>query len=340
MSDKEFVIEMEDDTEGHGVRRAIVEPEEAEWLEERLRRDSGKTNFRITLRDEDEEDTEGHDGGATLRLNLVDDDDTEGHAIAIHFPSRADADAFRRRLLVTGVLVGTVALGAAGGVGLSALQSDDRAPARPVRPSHRHTPTPRRQRPTRARVRVERPWPMLRHTPTTRRQRPTRARVRVERHRPRADRWTSHEARAAAMADAQAYANYQEAAANEGARQGGGTQVGPMDVNEARALQAAGASSVDADSDIGIMDASGAAAGTNTGPMDVNEARALQAAGASTVDPDSDIGIMDASGAAAGTSTGAPTYVDAARHQALQNQAAADDDASPDPHNIGGPAPR
>jgi hypothetical protein len=124
MSDKEFVIDMEDDTEGHGGHGLkIVDSDDRDWLEDRLRKDSGKSKFRITLGDED--DTEGHGGGgSTLRLNLADDDDTEGHAIAIHFPSRAEADAFRRRLLVTGVLVGTVALGAAGGVGLSALQSD------------------------------------------------------------------------------------------------------------------------------------------------------------------------------------------------------------------------
>ncbi len=124
MSEKEFVIDMEDDTEGHGgIGAKIVESGDVDWLEDRLRKDSGKSRFRITLGDED--DTEGHGGGgSTLLLNLVDDDDTEGHAIAVHFPSRAEADAFRRRLLVTGVLVGTVALGAAGGIGLSALQSD------------------------------------------------------------------------------------------------------------------------------------------------------------------------------------------------------------------------
>src|SRR6188474_330384 len=99
MSDKDFVIDMEDDTEGHGgIGLRIVESGDADWLEDRLRKDSGKSRFRITLGDED--DTEGHGtgGGTTLRLNLADDDDTEGHAIAVHFPSRAEADAFRRRL--------------------------------------------------------------------------------------------------------------------------------------------------------------------------------------------------------------------------------------------------
>jgi hypothetical protein len=124
MSDQKIVIDLEDDTEGHKFSRGIVEPDDAEWLEDRLRRDSGKTTFRVVMRDEGE-DTEGHAfEGTTLRVSLQDEDDTEGHAIAIHFPSRADADAFRRRLLVTGVLVGSVALGTAGGIGLSALQSD------------------------------------------------------------------------------------------------------------------------------------------------------------------------------------------------------------------------
>ncbi|MDQ4036133.1 MAG: hypothetical protein M3153_09390 [Chloroflexota bacterium] len=125
MTDKNFVIELDDDTEGHGLPQGIVEPDDSQWLEEKLRTDSGKRSFRISVLDEDD-DTEGHAfrGGPVVRVSLGDEDDTEGHAIAIHFPSRTEADAFRRRLMVTGVLVGTVALGAASGVGLSALQSD------------------------------------------------------------------------------------------------------------------------------------------------------------------------------------------------------------------------
>ncbi len=71
MSDKEFVIDMEDDTEGHGLGGLkVVESGDADWLEDRLRKDSGKSRFRITLGDED--DTEGHGGGGTtLRLNLA-----------------------------------------------------------------------------------------------------------------------------------------------------------------------------------------------------------------------------------------------------------------------------
>ncbi|MCA1569392.1 MAG: hypothetical protein LC798_03515 [Chloroflexi bacterium] len=122
MSDQEFVIELEEDTEGHASRRAIVETDDADWLEQKVRSDSGTK--RLRLLPDDSDDTEGHGATITVRAVLADDDDTEGHAIALRFPSRTDADAFRRRLLMTGVLVGTVALGAAGGVGLSALQSD------------------------------------------------------------------------------------------------------------------------------------------------------------------------------------------------------------------------
>ena len=124
MSDSEFVIDVETgDTEGHLAGRGVVEPEDADWLEQKLRGDGGPVRFRILSDDSD--DTEGHGGTITVRARIAgDDDDTEGHAIAIHFPSRKEADAFRRRLLVTGVLVGTVALGAAGGAGLASMQTD------------------------------------------------------------------------------------------------------------------------------------------------------------------------------------------------------------------------
>jgi len=121
MTDQEFIIELEDDAEGHSGR-GIVETDDAAWLEQKLRSDSGTKRLRVLPDNRD--DTEGHASDILVLAMLEDEDDTEGHAIAIHFPSRAEADAFRRRLLVTGVLVGTVALGAAGGLGLSALQSD------------------------------------------------------------------------------------------------------------------------------------------------------------------------------------------------------------------------
>lgn len=133
MTDQEIFIELDDDTEGHQAYRGSVTAKDTEWLQETLRSDSGteggQKRFRMLPADGDDtadgEDTEGHALGRTLAVRVIgEDDDTEGHAISIHFPSRTEADAFRRRLLVTGALVGTVALGAAGGAGLSALQSD------------------------------------------------------------------------------------------------------------------------------------------------------------------------------------------------------------------------
>ncbi len=115
MSDQQFVIEL--GTDG----RATVEPRDGAWIEEKLR---GEPTARLRLRPDDS-DTEGHGFAATqIRVLVDDEDDTEGHAISIHFPSAAAAAAFRKRLLVTGVLVGTVAVGAAGGAALSSLQSD------------------------------------------------------------------------------------------------------------------------------------------------------------------------------------------------------------------------
>jgi hypothetical protein len=95
-----------------------------EWLDEALRRKPGSA--RVRIRPSDEDDAEGH-GAATRRTVTVlveTDDDTEGHAISLHFPSAQEAEAFRKRLLVTGVLVGAVALGAAGGYALTSVQPD------------------------------------------------------------------------------------------------------------------------------------------------------------------------------------------------------------------------
>lgn len=125
MTDQDLVIELQpDDTEGHSARWRITD--EDGWLKERLGRDPGAT--RITLKASDDDDVEGHGGSATVALRAFEgDDDTEGHAIAVHFPSREEADAFRRRLLVTGVLAGTIAVGTVAGIGLANMPAQ--APA-------------------------------------------------------------------------------------------------------------------------------------------------------------------------------------------------------------------
>ncbi|HUF06721.1 MAG TPA: hypothetical protein VMP86_04945 [Candidatus Binatia bacterium] len=122
MTDEQYVIELEpDDTEGQ-LYRAAVAPEDQDWLRDKLGREPGS---RIVLRASDDDDTEGHllRSAVTVRV-ASDDDDTEGHAISVHFPTKEEADAFRKRLLLAGALAGTIALGAAGGAGLANLSSD------------------------------------------------------------------------------------------------------------------------------------------------------------------------------------------------------------------------
>ena len=269
MSDKEFVIDMEDDTEGHSGLR-IVESGDADWLEDRLRKDSGKSRFRITLGDED--DAEGHGAdGTTLRLNLADDDDTEGHAIAVHFPSRADADAFRQRLLVTGVLVGTVALGAAGGIGLSALQSDAGsagAGSAAVTQSGQDWEAQRVQQSAGAGSAAV-----------------TQAGQDWEAQRQQQSVAGSAGAGSAAITQSGQDWEAQRVQQSAGAGSAAVTQAGPMDAHEAPAFEGlsaadqayadrlamqaasapAAAAATDADSDLGIMDGSGAAASESDG---------------------------------------------------------------------------
>jgi hypothetical protein len=123
MGDHDLVIELEpDDTQGHATLRVT---DDDGWLRERLGRDAGSR--RITLAPDDD-DVEGHAMGSSIALRAFEgDDDTEGHAIAVHFPSREEADAFRRRLMLTGVLAGTIAVGAVAGVGLANLSSAETA---------------------------------------------------------------------------------------------------------------------------------------------------------------------------------------------------------------------
>ena len=119
MTDQDLLIELEpDDTQGHATLRVT---DDDGWLKDRAG-ESGST--RITLKAIG--DTEGHEASSTVTLRAFgDDDDTEGHAISVHFPSREEADAFRRRLMLTGVLAGTIAVGAVAGIGVANLPSDD-----------------------------------------------------------------------------------------------------------------------------------------------------------------------------------------------------------------------
>jgi hypothetical protein len=104
-----------------------IQADDPTWVRERLERPPSIPRILVTLRDS-EDDTEGHIAGSIIRLRAYEDEgDTEGHAIAVHFPTREEADAFRRRLVLTGALTGTLVLGAAGGFGLANLVAADPA---------------------------------------------------------------------------------------------------------------------------------------------------------------------------------------------------------------------
>lgn len=131
MGDEQYVIELEDaDTEGQALRWKFAPEDDDAWLQQALRREPGSARIRIRAI-EDEDDTEGHRArlGPYVRVLAESDDDTAGHAISIHFPSLEEADAFRRRLLATGLIVGSVALGATVGGALAGQASTGPAEA-------------------------------------------------------------------------------------------------------------------------------------------------------------------------------------------------------------------
>lgn len=101
-----------------------LQADDPEWIRQRLESRSG--DARVVLKPIDDDlDIEGHAMGSTLRLQAFDDeDDTEGHAISVHFPSGEEAAAFRRRLVLTGALTGTLVVGAAGGFGLANIANN------------------------------------------------------------------------------------------------------------------------------------------------------------------------------------------------------------------------
>jgi hypothetical protein len=126
MTGEQFTIDLGDD------QRAVVVPEDAAWLRDKLRQEPGSTRIRLRY---DGDEVEGHRQGGGLGVRVIAEDDTEGHAIAIHFPSRGEADAFRKRLMLSGVLAGTVALGTAAGIGLANVSAPDAATSGAVQSS-------------------------------------------------------------------------------------------------------------------------------------------------------------------------------------------------------------
>ena len=116
------------DTAGLALDFEPATTEDQQWLLNRIERGA---QGRVLVRLDDDQDVAGHFAGQDLtvvRVVVQDDEmDTVGHAISIRLPSAAEAEEFRRRVLLTGVLVGAVVLGSAGAV-LAVSQGAD-APA-------------------------------------------------------------------------------------------------------------------------------------------------------------------------------------------------------------------
>jgi hypothetical protein len=84
-----------------------------------------RQQMRVQIDPTEEGDTEGHvlATKALVSLRLLDDeDDTEGHAISVHFPTAEAARDFRKKLMLTGAIVGSVTIAGLGvGAGLSQI---------------------------------------------------------------------------------------------------------------------------------------------------------------------------------------------------------------------------
>jgi hypothetical protein len=121
MSDEPIVIKIEgDDTQGHASAVEWTSDDEA-WIKQLS--EAGKP---VRIRIPADDDTEGHAASAVVSVVVAaDDDDTEGHAISLHFPSAQEANDFRRKVLATGLITATIAIGAVGGAALASSAAGD-----------------------------------------------------------------------------------------------------------------------------------------------------------------------------------------------------------------------
>ena len=103
------------------VPMAFPDGETERRLNARLRSGDERA-LKVRIAPAGDQDVEGHALAGAERSVLIKvglDDDTEGHAISVRFPSAADADKFRRRLMTVGLLTGSVAIGSVGAVAIS-----------------------------------------------------------------------------------------------------------------------------------------------------------------------------------------------------------------------------
>src|SRR5438034_1062900 len=104
----QFIVDLDD-----GQQAVIAEAAEARrFLRARLA-EGDNLRTRIALRSSG--DVEGHAAsGDTVAVTLEVEGDTEGHALSLRFPTPQAARDFEKRMLATGLLVGTIAVGAIG----------------------------------------------------------------------------------------------------------------------------------------------------------------------------------------------------------------------------------
>jgi hypothetical protein len=114
----QFIVELDD-----GQKAVIAETVEAERLLRGRLPEGDNLRTRIALSGDG--DVEGHTAsGNSVAVTLEIEGDTEGHALSLRFPTPQAARDFEKRMLATGVLVGTIAVGAVGiGLSQSAAQS-------------------------------------------------------------------------------------------------------------------------------------------------------------------------------------------------------------------------
>jgi hypothetical protein len=95
----------------------------------RLLEDGGSVSMKIAAGPE--ADTVGHAAG-TVAVTAMIADDVEGHTLSLRFANPAQAIEFQKRLIVTGAIVATVAVGAVGAASVSSPAQDARVGTAPA----------------------------------------------------------------------------------------------------------------------------------------------------------------------------------------------------------------
>ena len=111
MSAQELIYTLQLD-DGTAVEARAADAESAERLRKAVKDPAPK---RLWVKEAPAADTAGHVlANDALALSITIEGDVEGHTMTLRFPSAADAREFQKRLLITGVLAASLAVGAVG----------------------------------------------------------------------------------------------------------------------------------------------------------------------------------------------------------------------------------